>query len=44
MIKPEPKEWVLPLYSRNGKRRYGELRVCVNLMTVYEERKEKKLN
>jgi len=42
MIKPEPTEWVLPLYSRNGKHRFGELRVCVNLMTVYEKKEEKR--
>jgi len=40
MIKPEPTEWVLPLHSRNGKYRYGELRVCVNVMAVYEKVEE----
>jgi len=40
MIKPEPTEWVLPLYSRNGKHRYGELRVHVNLLTVLAKREE----
>jgi len=36
MIKPEPTEWVLPLYSRNGKYVHGELRVCVNIMAIHE--------
>ena len=46
MIKPELTEWVLPLYSRNGKYVHGELRVRVNLMTVHkrvEEIKEQNL-
>jgi len=41
MIKPKPIEWVLPLYSCNGKCRYGELRVCVNAMAVHRQREEK---
>ena len=37
MIKSKPTEWILPLYSRNGTCRYGELRVCVNVMVVSEK-------
>ena len=40
MIKSEPTEWVLPLYSRNGKYVHGELRVCVNIMAVHERVEE----